>query len=237
MHTENISYFHQDQECKGYMAFHSTVEGPKPAILIAPDWSGRNDFACQKAEMLARLGYVGFVMDVYGDGKVGSTTEEKSKLIQPFLEDRQFLRDRLEAAFNFIKNQSVVDRTRIGAMGFCFGGLCVLDMARSGLDLKGVVSFHGLFGAPENLPNKSIQAKILALHGHDDPMAPPEQVLAFETEMTKAKADWQVHVYGNTEHAFTNPNAHDKKLGLIYNHTAETRALKSMQNFWEELFG
>ena len=129
-----------------------------------------------------------------------------------------------------------VDSDRVAAMGYCFGGLCVLDLARSGVDIKGVISFHGLLNAPEHLKPQPIKAKVLALHGYDDPMVPPEQVKGFCDEMTTAGADWQVHMYGNTKHAFTNPQAHDLDLGTIYNPVAESRAVESMLDFLEELF-
>ena len=121
-------------------------------------------------------------------------------------------------------------------MGFCFGGLCVLDLARSGADVKGVISFHGLFNAPENLPNEPIKAKVLALHGQDDPMVPPEQVAALQKEMTNAGVDWQIHAYGNTMHAFTNPEANDPGFGTVYNAGADKRSWIAMKNFFEEIF-
>ncbi|MDD2800652.1 MAG: dienelactone hydrolase family protein, partial [Methylococcales bacterium] len=129
-----------------------------------------------------------------------------------------------------------VDDSKIAAMGFCFGGLCVLDLARAGADLKGVVSFHGLLGAPDNLQSNSIKAKVLALHGHDDPMGPIEQVVAFEQEMTKAGADWQLHTYGHTMHAFTNPKANDPAFGTVYQANADKRSWLAMKNFLAEVF-
>ncbi len=234
MHKEQISYKEGATQFEGYLAYE-TASGKKPLVLVAHDWSGRNEFACGYAEKLAKLGYVGFAMDLYGHAKIGQTTEEKQQLIQPLLDDRQLLRRRISAALEKAKTLAMVDVQRIAAIGFCFGGLCVLDLARSGAKISGVVSFHGLlFGA--NLPNEEINAKILAIHGFDDPMVKPDQVLAFEQEMTGAGADWQLHTYGNTMHAFTNPVANDPSFGTVYNSVAERRAIIAMENFLKEIF-
>lgn len=235
MHTETQSYFHQETELEAYIAYPENRSAPCPAVLIAHDWSGRNEFAEEKARFLAGLGYVAVAIDMYGKGKLGQSNEEKMALMGPLVEDRALLQARIKSALEFACTLDQVDATQIAAMGFCFGGLCVLDLARSGADIQAVVSFHGLLGAP-NHPNQTIKARILALHGHDDPMATPEQALAFQTEMTAAKADWQMHIYGGTQHAFTNPNANDTELGTIYNARAESRSLLAMQNFFEEVF-
>ena len=121
-------------------------------------------------------------------------------------------------------------------MGYCFGGLCVLDLARTGADILGAISLHGLFTAPGNTAANKITAKILALHGHDDPMVPVESVVALETELTEAGADWQIHIYGHTTHAFTNPHANDPGFGTVYHPQADMRAWRSLQNFLEEIF-
>ena len=129
-----------------------------------------------------------------------------------------------------------MDNDRSAAIGFCFGGLCVLDLARIGTDIKGVASFHGLFGAPGNTAGAKIKARVLALHGHEDPMAPVDAVVALEKELTEAGADWQIHVYGNALHAFTNPQANDPGLGAMYNKNADKRSWQTLLNFLEELF-
>lgn len=235
MKTQYIEYHDDHTVLEGYYVYDDKTAGKRPAVLVAHDWSGRNDFARQKAEKLAALGYAAFALDMYGKGILGGTVEERTALIQPFFADRALLRKRVTAALNTVKKLEQVDQARIGAIGFCFGGMCVLDLARSGADIRGVVSFHGIFAAPENLPNAAIKAKVLALHGHDDPMVPPEQVLALETELTKAKVDWQIHVYGNTMHAFSNPAANDPKLGTVYNPVAEKRSWQAMKDFFNEV--
>lgn len=235
LEKQKVQYQDGDVVLEGYCAVDQSKPGKKPAVLVFHDWSGRNEFAQKKAEQLAELGYIGFAVDMYGNGKMGTTTEEKQALMNPIASNRALLRQRALAALEAVKKHPDVDLQRIGAIGFCFGGLCALDLARSGADVRGVVSFHGLLSKPENLPDKRIVAKVLVLHGHDDPMVQPDQVLAFETEMTEQKVDWQLHVYGGTQHGFTNPLAKDTKLGIIYNDVAARRSWVAMKSFFEEV--
>lgn len=235
MFTKTIPYEAKDVVAQGHVAYDDTMDTKRPAVIVCHDWTGRNEFACKKAEQLASMGYVGFALDMYGEAKQGQDNDEKMKFMSPLVENRQLLRDRVTAAFETVKAMDVVDEDNIAIIGFCFGGLCALDLARSGAEITGAVSFHGLLNSPVDIPNQSIKAKVLVLHGHDDPMVPPEQVLQFEKEMTDAKVDWQVHVYGKTAHAFTNPQANDSNLGTIYNETAASRAWLSMTNFLHEL--
>ena len=236
MLKKNISYQSDNTSLEGFLAYNDQHQEKRPAVIVAHDWSGRNQFACDKAEKLANLGYVGFALDMYGNAKTGSNNAEKTELMQPLMQDRTLLRQRILAAVETVKTIPTVDTNRIAAIGFCFGGLCVLDLARTGIAIRGVVSFHGLFKPAENLANKLIKAKVLALHGADDPMASAEQVIAFEKEMTTAKADWQLHLYGNTMHAFTNPMANDPSFGTVYNKIADQRSWVAMQNFLTEVF-
>jgi dienelactone hydrolase len=152
------------------------------------------------------------------------------------MEDRAKLQQRMKAALNTVKLLPWVDENKIAAIGFCFGGLCALDLARTGVDIKGVVSFHGLLGTPDNTKGNKIKAKILALHGRDDPMGLPEQVLAFQEEMTQADADWQFVSFGHTVHAFTNPVANNPDFGTVYQADADRRSWLAMQNFFTEIF-
>jgi dienelactone hydrolase len=234
--TQKIDYHDGDVILEGYCAYNDNIKGKRPAILVCHDWSGKNDFSCGKADKLAELGYVGFALDMYGKGKIGNTKEEKTALIQPLMQDRANLQKRILAAFDEIKKIETVDRARIGAIGFCFGGLCVLDLARSGAEVKGVVSFHGLLHAPENVATHPIKAQVLALHGFNDPMVTPDQVTAFGNEMTHAKVDWQLDIYGNTMHGFTNPQANDPGFGTVYNKKADRRSWIAMKAFFREVF-
>jgi dienelactone hydrolase len=231
-----LEYHDDDTLLEAYVALPATEAPLRPAVIVSHAWAGRAQFECDTADKLAARGYVGIAIDNYGKGVFGSNNEENAALMTPFLQDRGMLRKRLLTGIAAARSISMVDQDRIAAIGYCFGGLCVLDMARSGADLKGVVSFHGLFNAPENLPSGKITAKVLALHGHDDPMVPPEKVLALETELTAAGVDWQVHAYGGTMHAFTNPQANAPQSGMAYNPAAEKRAWQSMQNFLAEIF-
>ncbi len=236
MQTEIVEYQHNGKTFAGFFANDDTKAGEKPLVVIAHAWAGRSDFENDKAKALAELGYAAFALDVYGKGILGTSVAENSQLLQPFLDDRQLLRDRLQAGIVAASECRGVDKHKIAAIGFCFGGLCVFDLARMGMDLKGVVGFHGLFFPAEKIGNKKITAKVLALHGYDDPMATPDQVMAFADEMTTAGADWQLHAFGHTQHAFTNPNANDTNLGTIYNPAAAQRAWILMQVFLDEVF-
>lgn len=234
--SNTVGYLDDEVLLEAFFAFDDSLSGRRPSVLINHTWAGRDDFVAEKAVKLAELGYVGFAVDMYGKGVLGSSAEENAKLMQPFMDNRQMLQKRMHSALNAVKLMPWVDDRKIAAIGFCFGGLCSLDLARTGADLKGVVSFHGLLGAPGNTQNNAIKAKILALHGHDDPMVPVEQVIAFEQEMTKAGADWQLHTYGHTMHAFTNPVANNPDFGTVYQPDADRRSWLAMENFLTEVF-
>lgn len=236
MHTSNYLYHHGEQELHGFLAYDDGFDSPRPAVLVVHDWSGRNEFACEKAEMMCNLGYLGFAIDMYGQGRTGVTTHEKRGLMEPLVNDRLLLRARIRAAYDAVIAMSEVDNSKVAVIGFCFGGLCALDLARSGAEIKGSISVHGLLSKPSKIPNEVIKAKVLALHGYDDPMVKPDDVNDFCQEMTESEVDWQVYLYGNTQHAFTNPHAHDTQLGTVYNPLAERRAMQSIKNFLEEIF-
>lgn len=233
IHEEIIKYRDGDVSCEGLFCYDTTRSGPMPAVLISHDWSGRNEFAARKAKRLAWHGYAAFALDMYGGGRQGKTTEENQGLMGPFMADRAKLAKRIGAALTAVRALPQVDPKRIAAMGFCFGGLCVLDLARSGADVRGVASFHGLL-KPSGLPANKIQSKVLIMHGYDDPMAPPEELLAIAKELTAAGADWQLHAYGNTVHAFTNPQANNPGFGTVYKAEADRRSWHSLLGFLEE---
>lgn len=230
-----MRYQHGTVVCEGYLAVDETQPGPRPAVLIIHDWSGCNAFAREQADRFAKQGYVGFAIDMYGEGRCGETTEEKAALIAPLMADRALLLARVQAGLTALCADPRVDSTRIVVMGFCFGGLCALDLARSGAAVQGVVSFHGLLHPPEGVPAATMTAKVLIFHGFDDPMVTPEGLVAFSKEMTAAKVDWQAHVFGLTTHAFTNPVANDATLGLQYSAKATKRAMDILQLFLAEL--
>lgn len=232
---EFISYFDKEYELEAYVA--TKEKGKRPAVIIFHAFSGRDEFSSQIARKIATLGYVGFAADIYGKGVIGKTREESSKLMHPFIENRQLLQSRVLAAFNAVASLDYVDSTSMVSMGYCFGGLCSLDLARSGVALKGAVSFHGaLIDLPPHMAKKTIKAKILVCHGYDDPQVSMEKVAVFQRSMNEDHVDWQTHIYGGVMHAFTNPAANDKDFGTVYNKEADNRSFKALENFLEELF-
>lgn len=233
--THTLEYAHANTRCMGFFAYDDALPGPRPGVLIAHTWAGRDEFVENKARRLAELGYAAFALDMYGEGRVGSGPEECAQLMGGLMSDRRQLQARIHAALAALRQQPEVDPGRIAAMGFCFGGLCVLDLARSGAELRGVVSFHGLFTPPEPPPLKPIKAKVLVLHGNDDPMATPEQAVALGRELTEQGADWQIHLYGNTMHAFTNPRANDPGFGTVYQPLADRRSWRALMDFLGEV--
>jgi dienelactone hydrolase len=226
-----------DVELEGYLAIPAGLEpgARRPVVLAIHAWGGLDEFARSKAHMLADLGYIGYAIDVYGKGRRGSSPEENSRLMTPWIEDRGALRARLLAAVATARALPGVDAERVGAIGFCFGGLCALDLARANAPgLRAVAAFHALFMPPGIGAQESIRAKVLALHGYDDPMARPDAMVAFADEMTRAHADWQVVAYGATGHAFTNPHAHDHAGGMFYREIIANRAFAAMRGLLAE---
>lgn len=231
--NEPVEY---DIDGKTFEAHVARTGEAAPGVIICHAWAGRSAFENQKADELAALGYTGVAIDLFGKGVLGQSVEENQKLIQPFTEDRGFMQERLKANIDFARGLPHVKDGPLAAIGFCFGGMCVLDMARAKLDVAGVVSFHGLLGAPGNTKD-NLDAKILALHGWDDPMAPPDDVKALGHELNEAGADWQLHAYGGVMHAFTNPQADDPDFGTVYDAAAAARSWEAMKYFLaEEVF-
>jgi len=234
--TQTVEYKDGDIVLEAHMAWDDSETGSRPGVLVSHAWAGRSEFEDRRAERLAELGYVGFALDLYGKSMRGSSPEENAALMQPFLDDRGLLQRRMQLALNQLSQQKAVDRSRTAAIGFCFGGLSVLDLARSGADLRGVVSFHGLLGAPDNTDDVSITAKVLVLHGWRDPLATPQQVVAFGEEMSGHGVDWQLNAYGNCMHAFTNPAAETPEIGMQYDPVADHRSWDAMWVFLNEVF-
>jgi dienelactone hydrolase len=234
--TRTIDYTQDGDTFEGFMAWDDSASEPRPGVVISHAWGGVGEFEQERAQDIAKLGYVGFALDLYGKGIRGSNPDENAKLMQPFLGDRALLQKRMHLAVDTIRAQDEVDASKVAAMGYCFGGLCVLDLARTGSDVLGVASFHGLFVPPGNTEGNKVTAKIIAFHGWDDPLAPPEQVLGLATEMTGAGADWQLHAFGSTLHAFTHPQANDPANGFAYNESATHRSMKMLSDFLAEIF-
>ena len=219
---------------KGYFA--QADSNKAPCVLIAHTWAGRDGFVEEKAEELAKLGYHSFALDMYGEGKIGTSVEENSSMMQPLLDDREELAKRVLGAYEYVKDLDSVESNSIAIMGYCFGGLVSLDLARICSDLKGAVSFHGFLSGPEKNSEEKINAKVLALHGLKDPMVGQDQIDSFSNEMTEKNADWQLHVFGNAMHAFTNPEANDPGFGTVYNKEADERSWKMLIDPLKEIF-
>jgi dienelactone hydrolase len=234
MREQYIEYRDGETLLEGFLCYDEAQAGPRPAVMISHAWGGRDDFVERKARRLAWQGYACFALDNFGKGKRGSTPEECMALMTPFMQDRALLLKRLEAGLATIRGMPIVDARRIAIMGFCFGGLCALDLARSDADIRGAVSFHGML-KPSGLTEPKVRAKVLMLHGYDDPMAPPEDVLAVAKEFTAAGADWQLHAYGQTVHAFTNPVAQNRAGGMQYDEAADRRSWHALEQFLAEI--
>ena len=209
----------------------------RPSVVIVPTVMGVTDLEIGWARDLVGRGYNALVADIFGKKFRGAERDVMFGEMNRLGSDRASLRDRLLSTLDLARAQSEVDSTRIVAMGFCFGGKCVLDLARSGADVAGVASFHGLFDPP-GLPANKITAKVVAYHGWDDPMVPPEAVVALASELTEAGCDWQIHAYGHTGHGFTNPKASDLGIdGVFSTQAAARRSFNSLYSFLDELFG
>lgn len=231
MHTELLPYRDGDDRFDAFVARPDGV-GPHPAILVCHTWRGRDAFAEARTRRLAELGYVGAAIDLYGLGRRGTDRETCQALMMELVGDPPRLRRRLAAAYQAVRALDVVDPHRVGAIGFCFGGLCAILAARMGLPLQGVVSFHGLLKVGEKLDEK-VQARVLVLHGQDDPMVPASDIAAFAEEMKRIGADWQLHVYPGAKHGFTDPRANDPEMGLVYDEDADRRSWMAMRRFFE----
>jgi dienelactone hydrolase len=238
MKTETIEYKVGETNCKGYLAYDDAIEAKRPGVIVIHEWWGLSDYPKRRAEQLAQLGYVAFCADMFGEGKTTRDPKQAGKWANAIYEDSKLMADRFNGAVEQLKKQSRVDAQRIGAIGYCFGGGTVLNMARTGADLKGVVSFHGALGTQTPAKKGAIKSQVLVCHGADDSFDPPEGVLNFQKEMTDAGARWQLILYSGAQHAFTNPDADKFGIqGVAYNATADRRSWKAMQAFFDEVFG
>ncbi len=235
---EPVEYKQGDAVLDGYIAYDAGAKGMRPGIVIVHDWMGVGDYVKMRAEQLVKLGYVAFIADIYGKGVRPKDGKEASQLAGKFKADRALLRARAQAAVDELKKRDFVDPKRLGAIGYCFGGGTVLELARSGANLAGVISFHGFLDTPNPDDAKNIKGKVLVLHGADDPYSPAKDIQAFQEEMRKAKADWEFDAYGGAVHSFTLKAAGDDPTkGAAYNASADKRSYARMVAFFNELFG
>jgi dienelactone hydrolase len=235
--TEEITYTHGDAILEGHLAWDDAITDKRPGVLVVHEWWGRNRYADRRAEQLAELGYVAFAVDMYGKGVVTDDPARAGELSGRFKKDPALGRARIAKALEVLRGDPRVDEARIAAIGYCFGGTTVLELARSGAPVLGVVSFHGGLQAANPDDARNIKGRVLALAGGNDPFVPPAQVSAFEEEMRNAGVDWEVDVYGGAMHSFTNPDVDRYKLkGASYNEKADQRSWEAMKRFLAELF-
>lgn len=236
--TKLVEYKEGDTVLEGYLAWDDAAKGKRPGVLVVHAWMGLDDNARHRAEMLARLGYVAFAADIYGKGVRPKDAAEAGKLAGLYKGDRAKLRARVAAGLATLVAQPKVDATRTAAIGYCFGGTTVLELARSGAQVSGVVSFHGGLDSPTPADGKSIKARVLALHGAADPYVKPTDKAAFEAELAGANVDWQLVEYGGAVHCFTHADAGtDASKGCAYDAKADARSWAAMRAFFDELFG
>ncbi|MBI5632271.1 MAG: dienelactone hydrolase family protein [Nitrospirae bacterium] len=237
--SKAVEYKDGDAVLEGYLVYDDAIKGKAPGVLIVHEWMGLGAYEKGRAEQLAALGYVAFAADIYGKGIRPKDGKEAAEFAGKYRGgDRKVLRSRVNAALEQLKKQAMADPKRTAAIGYCFGGTTVLELARSGADTLGVVSFHGGLATSSPFDARNIKGKVLALHGADDPFVKSEEVLAFQDEMRKGGVDWYFVSYGNAVHSFSNPAAgNDNSKGAAYNEKADKRSWEAMRKFFKEIFG
>jgi dienelactone hydrolase len=238
IHTETVEYKQGEATLEGFVAYDDSISGKRPGVLVVHQWFGLTAYEKRRATMLAQLGYVAFCADIYGKDNRPKNVQEASALVGKYEHegDRSLLRARVNAALGELKKNELVDTKRVAAIGYCFGGTTVVELARSGADLNGVVSFHGGLDSPAPADGKNIKCKVLVLAGADDPFQKPEDLTAFESEMRDSKVDWQIVFYGGAVHAFTQPDPGFVNAGAKYNEKADKRSWEAMKTFFAEIF-
>ena len=237
LRTSTVEYKQGNTTLEGYLAYDDKVRGKRPGVLVVHAWKGLGEQEKRRARELAQLGYVAFAADIYGKGIRPKTNQEAAAQATIYRSNRTLMRQRVQAGLEFLKQHRLTIAEKTAAIGYCFGGGAVLELARSGADVDGVVSFHGNLDTPDPKDANSIQGRVLVLHGADDPLVPPEQVQAFAKEMSDAKVDWELIMYGGAVHSFTNPNAgNDPSKGVAYNAKADRRSWEAMKGFFAEIF-
>ena len=234
--SKPVEYRQGDTVLEGLSVYDDATQDKRPAVLVAHQWKGLGSYEKKRAEMLARLGYNVFAVDIYGKGIRPANPQDAASEAAKYKENRTLLRSRVLSGLEQLKHHLLTDARKIGVIGYCFGGTTALELARSGADVAGVVSFHGGLGTSIPAQPGAVKAKVLALHGADDPFVPPAEVAAFEEEMRKARVDWQLVAYGGAVHSFTDWDAgSDNSKGSAYNEHADRRSWEAMKQFFAEL--
>ena len=235
--TKVVEYSQGGTALEGFLAWDGAVKGPRPGVLVVHEWTGLGKYVKSRAEQLAKLGYVAFCADIYGKGVRPATPEEAAKTAAIYKQDRALTRARVNAALAQLKADPLVDPKRVAAIGYCFGGMVALELARGGAEIAGVVAFHGDLSNPTPADDANIRCKVLALQGGDDPFVTLKDVELFEERMRAAHVNWEVNEYGGAVHAFTNPDAgNDNAKGSAYNAQADRRSWQAMRDFFAEIF-
>ncbi len=239
--AEEIQYRDGETKLNGYLAYDAAIKNKRPGILVVHEWWGHNEYARKRADMLAELGYVAFAVDMYGEGKLADHPDDAGKFMKQVTSNMSLAEQRLDAAMNILQQQEFTDNTRMAAIGYCFGGAMVLHLARIGTDIDGVVSFHGSLGTKSPAKKDVVRAKMLVLHGEEDPFIPQEQVDAFKEEMNNAGVNYEFIAYPHVKHSFTNPQANNfaKKFdlpALEYDQHADEDSWLRMQEFFKSIF-
>lgn len=238
LQTQSVEYKDGGTELEGYLAVKRGIEGKQPGVLVIPDWMGLRDPYKVIADKIADMGYVAFAADIYGKDVLPTNNQEAAAEAKKYKSDRKLLRQRVLTALDQLKNNPSVDQNRIAAIGYCFGGTTVLELARSRAPVVGVVSFHGGLDSPSPEDGQNIKGKVLVLHGADDPFVPSQDIAAFQEELRKNNVDWQMTYYGDAVHSFTQQGAGtDKSKGNAYNEKADKRSWEAMKQFFGEIFG
>jgi dienelactone hydrolase len=236
--ADPVEYREGDTVLEGLAVYDDAVAGRRPGVLVVHQWKGLGDYERRRAEMLAKLGYVVFCADIYGKGVRADNPQDASALAGKYKADRALLRARVAAALAALQAHPRVDAARTAALGYCFGGTTVLELARAGADTRGVISFHGGLGTDRPAAQGAVKARVLALHGADDPFVPPAEVQGFEQEMRAAGVDWQLVSYGGAVHSFTDWGAgSDPARGAAYHERSDRRSWEALLAFLRELFG
>ncbi len=236
--TKVVLYTDGDVTLEGFVAWDSSATSKaKPGVLVVHQWMGLTDYEKGRCKQLAELGYVAFALDIYGKGVRPTSMQDAGKQAGIYKKDRALYRKRLNLGLAQLRAQEGVAKDKVAAIGYCFGGTGVLELARSGADLNGVVSFHGGLDSPAPSDGKNIKGKVLICHGADDPFVPVADIDAFKSELNAAKADWQMIYYSGAVHSFTQPMAgNDNSVGAAYNANADKRSWSAMRTFFDELF-
>ncbi|MGD2126282.1 MAG: dienelactone hydrolase family protein [Desulfobacteraceae bacterium] len=236
--TKSVPYQHNGMQLEGFLAYDDSIKGKRPGILVVHEWWGLNDYARGRAEQLAAMGYVAFALDMYGVGKVTGHADQAGAWMKQITQNLDLWRSRAMAGMRILTEEPTVDQTRIAAIGYCFGGATVQQIAYSGADVRGVVSFHGSPILPPENAGNVVKAKILICHGGNDPFVKDAHLQNYLAEMRESGLDWQMVIYGGAKHSFTNPDADKAGMdALKYDKAADQRSWSDMKAFFDEIFG